>query len=140
MHEPRWEHFYHQADVGVRGLGRSVEEAFEQAAFGLVAVIADPDKVAGVEKIEITCNCSDPELLFVDWLNAVIYEMDTRKMLFSRFKVCIKDPHLSAEVYGEPLDAQKHQPAVEVKAATYTSLKVGYDRTGLWLAQCVVDV
>ena len=32
MTEPSWEHFEHQADVGVRGIGRSRDEAFEQAA------------------------------------------------------------------------------------------------------------
>ena len=140
MSETRWEHFYHQADIGVRGLGRSVEEAFEQAGLALTAVIADPTKVAEAGKVEITCDCPDRELLFVDWLNALIYEMATRKMLFSRFEVDIKDAHLSARAYGEPLNIQKHQPVVETKAATYTSLKVSRNETGLWLAQCVVDV
>src|SRR5512139_3851745 len=38
----RWEHFEHGADIGVRGFGASVAEAFEQAALALTAVIADP--------------------------------------------------------------------------------------------------
>ena len=140
MSKQGWEHFYHQADIGLRGFGRSTEEAFQQAAIALTAVITDPAKVADLEKIEIVCDCPDREFLFVDWLNALIFEMATRKMLFSRFEVNIEDSHLYASVWGEPLDAEKHQAAVEVKAATYTCLKVACSEDGTCLAQCVVDV
>jgi len=37
----RWEHFSHGSDIGVRGFGESIEEAFEQAAVALTAVVAD---------------------------------------------------------------------------------------------------
>ena len=43
----RWEHFSHGADVGVRGFGISVEEAFEQAALALSAVVGDISTVRG---------------------------------------------------------------------------------------------
>jgi SHS2 domain-containing protein len=36
-----WEHYSHGADIGVRGFGRSVEGAFEQAAIALTAVVVD---------------------------------------------------------------------------------------------------
>jgi len=140
MDEKGWEHFYHQADIGIRGMGDSIEEAFEQAAIALTAVITDPAKIAGTEKIQVSCNCRDRELLFVDWLNALIYETATRKMLFARFEVSIEDADLRADIWGEPIDTQKHQAAVEVKAATYNSLKVSCNKAGLWVAQCVVDV
>ena len=41
---------------------------------------------------------------------------------------------------GEPIDVARHEPAVEVKAATYAGLKVQRDAAGNWLAQCIVDV
>jgi RNA-splicing ligase RtcB len=41
MGEKRWEHFPHEADTGVRGIGASPAEAFEQAAIALTAVITD---------------------------------------------------------------------------------------------------
>ena len=83
----RWEHFPHQADVGVRGLGATLEQAFEQAALALTAVITDPADVAAREMMRLSCDAPDAELLLVDWLNALIYEMVTRNMLFSRFEV-----------------------------------------------------
>jgi tRNA nucleotidyltransferase (CCA-adding enzyme) len=140
MVEKRWEHVPHEADIGVRGIGASKEEAFEQAAVALTAVIADPQTVAPKEPVEISCDAPDDELLFVDWLNALIYEMAARKMLFSRFQVRIRGTTLEAQAWGEKIDVARHQPAVEVKGATCTDLRVRQERGGAWLAQCVVDV
>lgn len=135
-----WEQFPHGADVGVRGFGATREQAFEQAALALTAVIADPGRIAARDPVEVHCQAPDDELLFVDWLNALVYEMATRHMLFSRFEVHIAGGRLDARLYGEPLDPARHQPAVEVKGATYTSLKVARGDDGRWVAQTVVDV
>lgn len=135
-----WEHFPHEADIGVRGVGATPEQAFEQAALALTAVIVDPAAVAQKEVLRLSCVAPDPELLLVDWLNTLIYEMATRNMLFSRFEVRLEGEHLSARVWGEALDAGRHHPAVEAKGATYTALKVAHQPDGGWLAQCVVDV
>ena len=141
--EPReasWEHFEHQADIGVRGCGRTLAEAFEQAAMALTAIITDLERIRQRRTIEIICEEPDPELLFVDWLNALIYQMATSHMLFCRFEVEIEDRcRLSARVHGEPIDVRRHQPAVEIKGATYTELRVR-EQEGEWSAQCVVDV
>lgn len=136
----RWEHFPHEADMGVRGIGNSKEEAFEQAAIAMSAVITDPAKISAVETVEIACAAPDDELLLVDWLNALIYEMATRKWLFSRFEVHIKNHVLTARAWGQPMDTGKHQLAVEIKGATYTALRVARESNGEWVAQCVVDV
>ncbi|MDE2310941.1 MAG: archease [Betaproteobacteria bacterium] len=135
-----WEHFPHQADIGVRGMGATLEQAFEQAALALTAVIADPADVAPREMIRLSCAAPDVELLLVDWLNLLIYEMATRNMLFSRFEVHLEGSRLSAQVWGEALETARHRPAVEVKGATYTALKVAQQSDGSWLAQCIVDV
>lgn len=135
-----WEHFPHQADVGVRGLGATLAEAFEQAALALTAVIADPADVTPSEMLRFSCAAPDAELLLVDWLNKLIYEMATRNMLFSRFEVQLDGNSLSAQAWGETIDVARHHPSVEVKGATYTALKVAQQPDGSWLAQCVVDV
>lgn len=136
----RWEHFTHDADMGVRGIGSTCAEAFEQAALALSAVVTDPATIRPAEKIELAAEAPDSELLLVDWLNAIIYEMATRHMLFGRFEVKLADGHLAAAAWGEPLETTRHQPAVEPKGATYTSLAVRRQTDGSWLAQCIVDV
>ena len=135
-----WEHFAHGADIGVRGIGASRGEAFEQAALALTAVVADPVQVAADTVIEVRCPAPDDELLLADWLNALIYEMATRNMLFGRFAVSLRDHALEAKAWGEPLDRSRHRPAVEVKGATYTALSVAQRDDNAWVAQCVVDV
>lgn len=135
-----WEHFSHQADIGIRGTGETLAAAFEEAAMALTAVVTDPQTVAPSRVVPISCESGDQELLLVDWLSAIIYEMATRKMLFSRFEVSIDKGLLRANMWGEKTNREKHHPAVEVKAATYFDLSVKQKPGGEWVAQCVVDV
>jgi len=135
-----WELFPHGADVGVRGHGATRETAFANAAYAMTAALAEPDQVRPLHAVEIVCDAPDEELLLVDWLNALIYEMATRKMLFSRFTVRIEGEKLAGEAWGEPIDIARHKPGVEIKGATYTALRVAQEADGRWLAQCVVDV
>ena len=135
----RWEHFEHGADIGVRGFGATEAEAFEQAGAALTAVVADLDSVRPVDAVTITCEAPDDDLLLAEWLNALIYAMATRKMLFRRFHVELANGKLSAKAEGERVDVARHQPAVEVKGATYTALRVAREGDE-WVAQTVVDV
>lgn len=134
-----WEHFIHEADIGVRGIGQSKAEAFVQAAMALTAVVTDLENVSPQDEILIHCEAPDDELLLVDWLNALVYEMATQHMLFSRFDININSTTLNAHCWGEALDQQRHQPVVEIKGATYTELSVK-QHAGQWIAQTVVDV
>lgn len=140
MSDQFWEHFYHEADIGIRGIAPTMAGAFVEAALALTAVTTDPATVAPTQTVAIRCRAPDAELLLTDWLNALIYEATTRKMLFSRFTVAISGQQLHGTAAGEPIDVARHQPAVEVKGATLTELKVFRDPDGLWRAQCVVDV
>jgi SHS2 domain-containing protein len=138
LHVARWEHFPHGADIGVRGFGATRDQAFEQAAVAMSAVITDPEWIAGTGVVEVTCQAPDEELLLVDWLNALVYEMATRNWLFGHYEVHISGQVLTARAWGEPLDSARHRPAVEV--ATCTALRVAQEAGGAWVAQCVVDV
>ena len=140
MTQRRWEHFSHQADIGVRGVGASKEEAFEQAGLALTGVITEVASLEPKELVTVVGEGPNDELLFVDWLNAIIYEMATRKMLFSKFRVHMDGNRLGGELWGESVDVNRHQPAVEIKGATYTELRVKRSEDGSWIAQCVVDV
>lgn len=134
-----WEHFPHDADLGVRGFGETVEAAFENAARALTAAVTEADVVSR-ETIEVTCDAPDLEYLLVDWLNAVIYEMAVRGMVFGRFSVRIRGSRLTGQLGGEPVDVARHAPACEPKGATYTALRVAQGADGRWSAGCVVDV
>lgn len=135
-----WEHFPHEADVGLRGRGPTLAAAFEQVAVAMTAVVTDPAGVRAASEVALECEAQDPELLLIEWLNALVYEMATRRMLFGRYALSIDDGRLNATAWGEPVDVARHQPAAEVKGATYTALRVVQDADGWWTAECVVDV
>jgi SHS2 domain-containing protein len=139
MITPHWEHFEHKADMGVRGFGNKPAEAFEQAALAMSAIITDLALIDPREEVNIICEEADQELLFADWLNALIFEMSTHYMLFSQFEVFIENGRLKAKAWGEPINVKRHQPVVEIKGATYTELAV-FKSQDQWIAQCVVDV
>jgi SHS2 domain-containing protein len=139
LNTARWEHFPHDADVGVRGFGATAGEAFEQAACALTAIVTH-SQVAPAIAVEVRCEAPDIELLFVEWLNSIIYEMAVRRMLFGRFAVQIEGARLQGTLWGEPVAVERHAPACEPKGATYTALKVIRDSDGRWSAACIVDV
>lgn len=139
MPEGHWELFPHGADVGVRGVAETKAAAFEQAALAMTAVVTDPDLVQPDTSVRVTCEAPDDELLLAEWLNALVYEMATRKMLFHRFTVRIEDDTLQGEAWGEQVDAARHTPGAEIKGATLTEIKVAKEDRH-WVAQCVVDV
>jgi tRNA nucleotidyltransferase (CCA-adding enzyme) len=140
MPDAHWELYSHPSDIGIRGFGPTREAAFAQAAMALTAVITDLQKVQPKEAVDIVCEEQDDELLFINWLSALLYEMDTRGMLFGRFEIEPIEGGIKARAWGEPVEVVRHEPAVEVKAATYADLKVERKDDGTWVAQCIVDV
>jgi SHS2 domain-containing protein len=136
----RWEHFPHEADMGVRGRGDTLAEAFAATAEAMIAVVTDPAGVIPEARVEIDCSAPDQEVLLYDFLNAIIYEMAVSGLLLARFRVHIDGRQLRAEAWGERADRARHQPAVEIKGATFTELAVRRMGDGSWVAQCVLDI
>jgi len=139
MKSSGWDHVPHGADIGVRGWGPTPDRAFEQAALALTALVTDPEGVGRDVEVRVACDAPELELLLVDWLNSLVYEMATRRMLFGRFEVEIEGTRLKGRAWGEAVDRERHAPVVEPKGATYTGLSVSRRDEG-WLAECVVDV
>lgn len=135
-----WSHFSHGADIGLTGYGPTPGAVFEQVAMAMTGVVTDPAVVRCVEKVTVRVEAPDIELLLVEWLNALVFEMATRGMLFGRFEVRIEGNRLDGVAWGEKISRDRHHPAVEVKGATYTGLCVRRQDDGTWIARCVVDV
>ena len=136
---PSWAHLPHDADIGLVGIGPTKAEAFRQAALALTAVVTDPARVYPTVAVPIRCVAATDELLLVEWLDALVYEMAVRSMLFGDFDVVLEGQELCATARGEPVDRERHEPAVEVKGATLTALQVA-PVPGGWRVQCIVDV
>ena len=135
----RWEHFPHGADVGIRGHGATLAEAFEQAALALTGIVTDAE-IEPLTAVEVSREAPDIEVLLVEWLNAIIYEMAVRNMIFGRYRVTLNGTSLRGTLWGEPIDQAKHSPACEPKGATFTALRVANEADGTWSAACIIDV
>lgn len=134
----------HEADVGVLGIGDTLERSFEEGAKAMFSVMADIKKIIQKLKVEVQVKAKDESSLFVEWLNELLAKRDIEDMFFSKFKIeKIKKENtnyvLKAKAFGEKIDLNKHKIKLEVKAATYSGLKVE-KKNNKYYAQCVVDV
>lgn len=138
----------HTADIGIRVSGKTLEELFENAAYGMFAQLTDIDKVQPKEKITVKVQGYDQESLLVNWLNELLYLSATKKMFFSQFKIKSISAKVAEEespqraqkteepmrllswVRGEKIDCKKHLCHLEIKAATYHNLKITRGKEG----------
>jgi SHS2 domain-containing protein len=120
----------HTADVQVRSWGSSLEEAFSQTAYSLMATITPNLKIITpkVER-EITIEAEDKEALLFDFLSEFLYIFDVDELVFNQINVCsiekFNDNYkLRATLKGEKFDLNKHEIGIEVKAITYSFLNI----------------
>ncbi len=143
MKTGEFELFEHKADIGIRGFGKTLEEAFENGAKAMFSIMVNIEKIKPEKEIKIVCKAEDKESLFIDWLNNLLAESDLEGMVFSEFKVKIKKENsgyvLEGRAKGENLNKERHEVKTEVKAATYAELKIKKENN-IFIAQTVVDV
>lgn len=135
-----YETFEHGADIGVRGYGATIEEAFSNAAKAMFSqIIVDFDQVGPEKTVDIECEGIDYESLLVAFLNELLAQADINRMVFCGFEISVSEFSVKGKAIGEKIDMSCHEPGVEVKGATFTMAKVE-KKDSQWLAQCVVDV
>jgi SHS2 domain-containing protein len=131
-------YFDHDADIGVIGRGATLEAAFEAAARGTFAIMADPERVRPREQVAFEFEEADVELALVRWLNLLITHAREQGLALGRFEIRRNGARWRGVAGGEPWPAGLER-GVEVKGATLTMLRVTQDAAG-WEARCVVDV
>ena len=133
--------FAHGADIGIRGRAETRDRAFAEAACALTAVVTDLESVAATAAVEVRCEAPDDELLLVEWLNALIYEMAIRKMLFGRFEVRITGHAARGDGVGRARRGRAPSSGGRAERRDHDR-RCGSRREpdGTWLAQTVVDV
>lgn len=120
----------HTADVQVRSWGSSLEEAFSQTAYSLMATITpDLKKITPKIEKEITIKAEDKEALLFDFLSEFLYIFDVDELVFSQIYISkiekLNDNYkLQAILKGEKFDLDKHEIGIEVKAITYSFLNI----------------
>ncbi len=137
-----YETFEHGADIGIRGKGKSIEEAFEGIAKAMFSIMIDLDKIDCEKKIKIELDSNDLTSLMVFWLNKLLTQADLNRIIFKEFEISIEKTDdsffLKSFNWGGRIK-DLEDIGVEVKGVTYSSAKV-FKTNSLWIAQCVVDV
>jgi SHS2 domain-containing protein len=138
-----FELFEHRADVGIRGFGKNREEAFAECAKAMFSVMVDLGKIRAGGKDSVEVEAQNPEELLIAFLNHLLYLRDVKGKVYNRFSLYITNSGgrwlLKGNAFGEKIDAERHLPKGDVKAASFHQLKVS-EENGQWVAQCVLDI
>lgn len=139
-----YEYFEVTAEVGIRAWGDTLERAFAEAARALFELMVNTQSVRPQRSVNISHSAETLELLVADWLNQLILARDRDGLVFSEFRTAIASRNsgfrLSGEARGEPLDRARHDPRIDVKAATYHGLKVHRRVDQSVEIECVLDI
>lgn len=138
-----YEYLEHTADAKFRAYGKSLEEAFENAALAMLNVMVETDQVTNSSSVDLELSSPDADALLFDWLSEILFLFEVEEMVFGGVKVnelVINDEgcSLSATLFGETIDLSVHVFDTEVKAATYNEMKIECTDDG-WMIQATVD-
>jgi SHS2 domain-containing protein len=119
----------HTADVFIAAYGKTLTEAFENAALAMFEVITDTDKVSPDIEGSVEVEAEDKYALLYSWLEALLVKFETENILYSKFKISnLKETsggfRIQATVWGEKFNAKKHTQKVAVKAVTYHRMEI----------------
>ena len=136
-----YEYLEHTADMGLLVRGKNLPELLKNAAQGLLETMAVVDTIDETTSIEIHLTAESVEELFVGWLDELIFRHETEEIFFKRADIhrC-SETEMSATVYGEPVNFDKHEVYTEIKSVTYHQLEVLQKTDGSWYAQVIFDL
>ena len=124
--------------MGLVAYGKSLAEAFANAAYGLFSLIVEPNKIKEKESRKVTVQAQDAEGLLFNWINELIYIFEVERLLFKSFNITeFTGQSLEATCWGEKYDPCRHQLKTGVKSATYHMLKVDGEKNRV---QVIFDV
>ncbi len=133
----------HTADAYVEASGRSLEEAFENAAKAMFDIMTDISRIERKVRKEIVDEGIDLENLLYRWLEDLLIIHDSEGLVFSDFSVNIEEGNegykIKGYAFGERFDPSKHPVEMEVKAVTYSLMEV--KQVGeCWVVRVVFDL
>lgn len=124
------------SDVLFEAYGKSLKSLFENAAEAMFSVMCKIDKVEPKSEQKVSIKADSLEDLMVNWLQALIAQVDIEGMFYSKFRIIeIDEKHLIGFIYGEPVSQEKGSTVV--KAVTYYKFKVKKVKDGY---MCVVSL
>ena len=140
----KFEFLEHTADVYIRAHGKTMEEAYENAALAMFEVMTDTDKITQMQEETLEVEAEDQYALLYNWLEALLVKFETENMLYSKFQITNWEEtdetfKFKAKIWGEKFDPQKHPQRVGVKAVTYHRMVIIRERDQVVL-EFILDI
>jgi SHS2 domain-containing protein len=131
----------HTADAEFVAYGKTVDEAFVNAARAMFGLMVDFSRVRPDEAREVSLTAGSLEDLLYDWLSELLFMNEVDRLVFSKFEVKITkdgDYRLEAKACGETI-SPRHEIFLHIKAVTYHDLRVE-SRNNVYEAQVLLDI
>ncbi|MBO9539301.1 archease [bacterium] len=130
----------HPADIGIRFWGRTLGEAFVQAALALRVMLAGEGEVRETHQVALEAAGEDRLEVLFNWLSELLVRFDADQLILGRFEVqAVSEQEIRAVGYGEPYDLARHETPYYVKAITYHQMALEQGKGG-WQGQVYVDI
>ena len=140
----KFEFLEHTADVYIRAHGKTIEEAYENAALAMFEVMTDTDKITHMQEDALEVEAEDQYALLYSWLEALLVKFETENMLYSKFQITNwketdENFKFKAKIWGEKFDPKKYPQRVGVKAVTYHRMVIIIERDQV-LLEFILDI
>jgi len=117
----------HATDAIIEITAKDIKEAFSVAAEAEINLTLDQDKVEEKGKKDFTANGKDLRYLLFSWLEEIPFLLITEGFAIKRIEFNIEKDEsykIKATAFGEPLDVDKHNFKVEIKAPTFYDMEI----------------
>ena len=143
-----FEYLDHTADVQIHSWGSCVEEAFEQQVIGIMTLITElptvrvPEPIGATGRRTVSVEGHDLQSLLYNFLDEWLFQFNAESFVCRRIKITsLNCSHwtITSEGVGENFELGRHPQGTEVKAITYSALRIteGDDRTDVLV---IVDI
>ncbi|MEE9525154.1 MAG: archease [Candidatus Woesearchaeota archaeon] len=134
----QYEFLPHTADVKFRAYGKTMEEAFSNAALALAKIITDDKVEENIEK-EISVEAEDEKALLYDFLEQFLILIDSENFLLSKVKeLKIDGLKLKAKIVGDT-ELDKYEINTHIKAITYQEMEINKEKDK-YMVQVIPDL
>jgi Uncharacterized conserved protein len=150
MSEKQFIYLDHVADIRFIAYGETIETLFENAAGAMLTVIADIENIRPENKFDVELEAIDLENLMVDFLSELLFLFDAEETVIGNVTVKKIERETNndggsekysiiASVSGEPINAAEQTFKTEVKAVTYSGIRVEKTEKG-YETEVVLDL
>ncbi len=135
--KPPYKFLSHTADIKFQAYGETLNEAFENAVLAVSQVLSKEQPIKSRKGKVINVFGDDMESLLYNFLEEIIFLLDTENFLVAKAEVTTRGNNLRAELFGD--DASNYSGLTNIKSPTYSEMYVKKTEDG-WELQAVLDV